>query len=305
MQARADFSRRSTMAWAAARTAVLLAVALRVAITPGDDGRQGVDTDARAPGAFAAGLGAQQRKLPQVQRNCGLADGDLEEVGHGQQGLAGSGTVVHDDNKVQAVSEHGYRRVPEDSSRLLLDEEEVDALLSALVRAKLSGQFAEADTVKEELAGHGIAVHDHYKRWRADGRPFAPSRSKYSGDDPHGLDDNALREVERLIGQRFRAKRLKRYAEADHSREQLQELYGVDVNDKDRTWYLLGEGGHGYKQVGPAMDGLDVSQINHLLRQRIRAKRNRDFAVSDRIQDELRQMGVDLDDRNREWCARF
>ncbi|KAK3250563.1 hypothetical protein CYMTET_40061 [Cymbomonas tetramitiformis] len=49
---------------------------------------------------------------------------------------------------------------------------------------------------------------------------------------------------------------------------------------------------------------LPDDQIQQLLEQREQARRGRDFAEADRLRDELRSGGVNLDDRTRSWSTR-
>ena len=45
----------------------------------------------------------------------------------------------------------------------------------------------------------------------------------------------------------------------------------------------------------------DLSQINKLLGQRLAKKKARQFQDADALQEELRDMGVEVDDRRRVW----
>lgn len=196
---------------------------------------------------------------------------------------------------------HDYSRVVDDNSILPLDQESVDSMLARRLKAKLAQDFAEADRVTKELGGHGITIHDRYKIWRCDGQPFEAPWHEFSGSGDHGLDESTVRQVESLIARRIRAKKASRFAQADDLREQLRYL-GVDVDDRARSWYVLGAGGHGYERIGPYID-LDVERVDTLLLRRVQAKRSRDFTTADRLQDELRSMGVEVNDARREWLA--
>jgi len=52
--------------------------------------------------------------------------------------------------------------------------------------------------------------------------------------------------------------------------------------------------------VGPA-EGVDVEAIQALLAERADAKKARDFDAADELQAQLKEMGVDMDDRKRTW----
>lgn len=59
-------------------------------------------------------------------------------------------------------------------------------------------------------------------------------------------------------------------------------------------------GGDGYSGSGTRnADGKADSEIDDMVEQRDRARRDRDYGTADRIRDDLRAKGVELDDRGR------
>ena len=117
---------------------------------------------------------------------------------------------------------------------------------------------------------------------------------------------------------------------------------GVDVDDKARRWWFVydkgaaggadggryGSGpsrdsarsGRGGRQAAADGSGHDyvrsfrddyvlsasqLAQVDELLGLRLSAKRKRDFHRADDLQTELRNLGVEVDDKAREWYVRY
>ena len=59
-----------------------------------------------------------------------------------------------------------------------------------------------------------------------------------------------------------------------------------------------------YLQSGGSSDGLDTSEIETLIKQRLHAKQNKDWAEADRIRDQLQQQGIALEDKGAETIWR-
>ena len=53
------------------------------------------------------------------------------------------------------------------------------------------------------------------------------------------------------------------------------------------------------------LDARDLGEIDVLLAKRLAFKKQRCFDEADRVQDELRALGVETDDRNREWRVKY
>ena len=67
-------------------------------------------------------------------------------------------------------------------------------------------------------------------------------------------------------------------------------------NDGTGVRYL-----HGFERAVDDQSPVDIVLVNQLLERRNDAKRNRDFAESDRIRDTLKQINIDVQDRDRVW----
>ena len=132
------------------------------------------------------------------------------------------------------------------------------------------------------------------------------------------------------------AKSAREYDEADAIADELFDL-GVDLDDKARTWTFVyskgadsgpdGGGGHigggssgsrggGYRTPTnhdyqrDASDDYSLTQaerdrIDELLGRRLAAKRAHDFERADAMQTELREIGVEVDDKARVWYVRY
>jgi hypothetical protein len=62
---------------------------------------------------------------------------------------------------------------------------------------------------------------------------------------------------------------------------------------------------HGYTREPGDTALVDVKRVDAMLMERVDAKRTRDFDTADRIRDELREMGVEIYDRERTWRSRY
>jgi hypothetical protein len=66
----------------------------------------------------------------------------------------------------------------------------------------------------------------------------------------------------------------------------------------------FGPSGHDYQFAGqPGTSGVDENKVNSLIAQRLQCKMSRDFDTADRIRDDLRAMGVNVDDQSKTWSA--
>jgi len=102
------------------------------------------------------------------------------------------------------------------------------------------------------------------------------------------------------IQAREEARCAKDFAMADNVREQLRTI-GVEIWDKEKTWKQESTGLRGvvlrYFGDRPPSD----LEISTLMIQRERARLKKDFEMSDTIRDELKERGVFLFDKDREW----
>ena len=120
------------------------------------------------------------------------------------------------------------------------------------------------------------------------------------------LDGATEERVHRLLWQRLEAKLSRDFGRADQLLAELGGL-GVSVADKARQWRADGTAfDRGYTRVagdpraGPGGQ-VDSGRVDRLLEQRGAARRRRDFRGADDLRDELRDLGIEVDDQERTW----
>jgi len=104
-----------------------------------------------------------------ADRTGNIPEGRNGSRGAGREGARGGGRRDTTRNRDFGPSGHDYSRCAADSGPMALPAEEVDALLTKRLVAKLKAEFETADAIKEELQALGIEVNDNIKEWRADG----------------------------------------------------------------------------------------------------------------------------------------
>ncbi|CAJ1934864.1 unnamed protein product [Cylindrotheca closterium] len=167
--------------------------------------------------------------------------------------------------------------------------------------------------------GGGYVDHDYHRDIAADN------------------SDVDLDTVNTLIAERLQLRKTGRFEEADAMRDQLLEEHGVTVRDKEGTWRSgcssrrgggggggrgrgserggdrgggrrppqdFGPNGHDYNlaaDAGPNASTLSEPEIHQMLAERLECKLNRDYRNADRIQEDLRNAGVVVNDREKMW----
>jgi hypothetical protein len=128
-----------------------------------------------------------------------------------------------------------------------------------------------------------------------------------------------------LIDERTAARKEQNYRRADALLSELLEVHGVVLVDSEYTWRVVGSahdgaygegGGYGRRAQPDADAGHDYmrepgdvapiapeteAQIHRLLAKRLAKKKAREFGEADVLQEELWQLGVEVDDRARSW----
>ena len=219
-----------------------------------------------------------------------------------------------------------------------VSESEINAMIAARLRAKMSRNFEEADEIQVQLTDAGVFVHDARKEWRADGIMFGdyansdgrPGRERESRRDremapfeqsPYSagidtLNEEELADITTLVSRRNGAKLSRNYNTADRIRDELKAEYNVFLEDRLRQWSVGGDFG----PDSPARDSsrfkpwtmssysealVDEEQESAILVQleeRNEAKAARNFDAADDIRDYLlSEYNVAIDDRLREW----
>ena len=256
---------------------------------------------------------------------------------------------------------HDYTYAPDAGPcRSSMPEEEILELIRERYACKISHNFTAADIIETELKDVGVDLNDEERLWRADGETFSLGHQKDDGNgvvdgrgrgsynrggggnqDASGTkpnvvgpvynrhpddrsDDIDVEGIDRLIQKRHVARRKRNYDYADSIRSELRSVYGVIVNDRDRTWHAFsknvhssgansnppmvnyGPTGHNYvlyKQAGASVSSLKMDSIHELIADRLQCKIHRDYNRADAIRKLLMTAHVHLDDRNQLWRA--
>lgn len=182
-------------------------------------------------------------------------------------------------------------------------------------QARLGKDWSLADTIRERLTAIGVTLFDKTNAWRSsDGQSGRiPTWSEIeAGQTPEAIiaqqESKTLAatggngfegQIKYLVQQREQARASKDWAQSDKLREELKAL-GVEVFDKEKMWRSKsGSSGViiGYRgSAGPT----DL-EISTLVVQRERARQSSDFATGDMIRDELKAVGVEINDRDKTW----
>jgi len=204
--------------------------------------------------------------------------------------------------------------------------------------AKLQKDFAAADDYLAQLARVGVAVNDGTKEWRADGLPFVRGYRRVGAG---GQRDAA--EIDAMLLERSAARKARDYGTADAILDELALRFGVTVDDVEKTWSTgghnggsgapsprspgretprgrgsygqgggyddgYGRGEHDYTRAADCsveLDQQDLDEIDELLAERLAFKKQKRFDEADRVQYELRTLGVETDDKRREWRVKY
>lgn len=218
-----------------------------------------------------------------------------------------------------------------------LSEKDILTMLDERCIAQLTRDYDTADRIRNTLKSKGVYIDDGMKEYRYDNVPFKQrgitqdmvSSSKSSRgwglrQSKHSLplpSDDAVRLVDDLLRQRSDARSSGNYVLSDSIRDQLYETYNIRIDDKLNEWSCGGSFGDnidhwtstnkqplvGYTKsemsatnVSPA----DEAYIQSKVDERIRAKRTRNFELSDSIRDQLyEEYDVTIHDKLNLWSV--
>jgi hypothetical protein len=119
-----------------------------------------------------------------------------------------------------------------------LDEAAIEAMIAERGRAKIDGDFQQADELRARLQRDlGVEVSDKSRKWAwvdpATGHPFVPLEGHLTAQLLS--DEGALADVHALLKRRFDAKRKRDFRGADEAQNMLRSQ-GVEVDDLNFRW---------------------------------------------------------------------
>mmetsp|Transcript_3003 Transcript_3003/g.6544 ORF Transcript_3003/g.6544 Transcript_3003/m.6544 type:complete len:678 (+) Transcript_3003:88-2121(+) len=187
---------------------------------------------------------------------------------------------------------HDYERdISSDQSNV--DVDAVNDLLGERLRARKRGDFGVADQIRDQLsADHKVTVFDQDRMWvtgeGATNKGGRISSSSGRGGRGSGRGGDNRAGGRGLVG-RGRGGRGGR---------------GGPMQRRDFS-SSFGPNGHDYNAVAGSAISSDMAEpaIHSKVAERLMAKMNRDFDTADRIQLELAEEGVYVNDRTKEWRA--
>ena len=219
-----------------------------------------------------------------------------------------------------------------------LSDDQVVNMVAERRQAQRDRDFKTADRIRYDLKNAGVYVEDGLKEWRADGVPFnsvgshrghttssasaivSLVRSAYSL--PLNGEDQTLA-VENLLAQRTKFKSGGDYEKSDSIRDRLFETYSIRIDDRLGEWSVGGNFGDEFNShwatttesrtsrqyVKSATSeelpsAADEEYVQSKIDERMRAKRTRNYHLSDSIRDDLyRDFDVTIHDKINEWSV--
>jgi cysteinyl-tRNA synthetase len=147
---------------------------------------------------------------------------------------------------------------------------------------------------------------------RKDNRNRAYTQSEYSDE----ISANDVQQIQELVAERLGAKQARDFHTADDIRDELRGNWNVLIEDRLRQWAVGGDFGPEHAAISGAEQKKDgyvrsvhswtvdehEDYILNQIEKRSQAKKNRNYAISDAIRDELiKDYDVHINDRLMEW----
>jgi hypothetical protein len=222
-------------------------------------------------------------------------------------------------------SSHGYILEPNAGPihpKCRLTENQIHILISKRQRCKRQRQYDDADKILAALNQCGVFLHDKRNEWRADGKNHFGRRSDYvrRGSTYGLLSEEDISAVSTMVEDRSYAKKRGEFHISDKLGDILKTKYRVKVDDKNREWSvenIVEEDENGKVVIGGdyvpsplckldgpthTMDEESKTLIAQRLAERTLCRKKRDYAMADKILDEvMAQYSVVVDDRTKEW----
>ena len=217
-----------------------------------------------------------------------------------------------------------------------LTDDEITHKLGQRENARRAKDYATADLIRDDLRARGLSLDDSTKMWTTtDGRKgiigVSGEALKIDGMTP------SQDELTKMLEERQEARRNKDFATSDRIRLELR-ARGVTVSDQTNTWtsvdgsrgtlqpptYVAAAGGYHGQGYGAAAAGanvdvhnysalldealrtgrpVDTAVINAALEDREKMRKSKDFANSDRVRDQLRSLGIRVEDSAFTWTS--
>ena len=250
--------------------------------------------------------------------------------------VSGSAGLLTPNNNSRGITDYHPSPDAGPNSSTLTDDE-IFALIADRRQAQRDRDFEEADNIRHQLKVSGVYVEDGLKQWRADGVPFGTMRGKIRGhastlptslvQSDHSLafdNDDDAEIVKDLLEQRTSAKSGRNYEKADSIRDRLYETYNIRIDDRLGEWSVGGNFGDDdtshwattsrsseeslrYEKSATSAhlpSAADERYIQSKVDERMRAKRTRNYDLSDSIRDDLfRRFDVTIHDKINEWSV--
>ena len=226
----------------------------------------------------------------------------------------------------QEPTTHDYRR--DDDGTVVVnapEQAQLDDLLFQRMMAKKKRDYDAADRVQQLLREAGVYVDDRARTYEVrPPRTVKPEKvySRSVEDDSNiALAPNDYEQLVQRLTARQRAVRHRDWSSARAIRDELDAVAARCgcrlVLDDDACTFRFStrpareprkrvedENAHDYKREEDGCDRDDIQAIDSLLAARIRAKRCRDYGRADELRDELRALGVFVDDRRRTFYCK-
>ena len=262
---------------------------------------------------------------------------NFQEADDIQNTLREGGVFIHDKRKewradgVHIVNSHSeYGKAP--YSGPTDDDDLISKLVNERQRLKMIREYDKADTIREGLKDkYNVIVDDRAKQWSVGG-DFGPeaneqrnafeefaNRGFLQSKSSRSMPQEDIDYIQKQIDERVQAKKDRDFELADDIRDTLSNQYDVTIADKDKLWSAGGV----FEETGQKPPGVyvrvgddrrdpggfqqpipqeDEAAIMKLIATRYKAKKVRDFDLSDGIRDELvERYRVRVDDKLNEW----
>lgn len=192
----------------------------------------------------------EERSIAKQNRDFDMADQIREE-------LEGLDVVINDKLKLWSVggdfsgdggpSKKGGRKDKFEYTRRggggLTDDEvaEISDLIAQRAEAKKNRDFAVADDIRSEVRERfNVAIDDANREWHVDSDEYVESPMSTGN---HNLTPEQINEISAKLAERFACKLSRDYDRADDIRDELAEVYGVEIDDRTKEWSCVPKDG--------------------------------------------------------------